>query len=81
MIRQLGNPTWFCSFSAAETRWVHLLKILGRLVENKEYSDSDSASDCTNRGGGLLKLILHVLHESFICLLIFSQRIQSGVSG
>jgi len=29
MIRQLGKPTWFCSFSAAETRWVHLLKILG----------------------------------------------------
>ena len=26
MIRQLGNPTWFSSFSAAETRWVHLLK-------------------------------------------------------
>ena len=30
MIRQLGNPTWFCSFSAAETRWVHLLKTLGK---------------------------------------------------
>ena len=27
MIRQLGNPTWFCSFSAAETRWTHLLKL------------------------------------------------------
>ena len=24
MIRQLVNPTWFCSFSAAETRWSHL---------------------------------------------------------
>ncbi len=23
MIRQLGKPTWFCSFSAAETRWIH----------------------------------------------------------
>ena len=39
MIRQLGNPTWFCSFSAAETRWSHLLKTLGRLVERKDYSD------------------------------------------
>ena len=38
MIRQLGNPTWFCSFSAAETRWHHLLKILGRLVDKKEYT-------------------------------------------
>ncbi len=41
MIRQLGNPTWFCSFSAAETRWTHLLQSLGRIVEKKEYSDDD----------------------------------------
>ncbi|XP_078352070.1 uncharacterized protein LOC144636749 [Oculina patagonica] len=41
MIRQLGNPTWFCSFSAAETRWTHLLKTLGRIVENKEYTDDE----------------------------------------
>ena len=40
MIRQLGKPTWFCSFSAAETRWTHLLKILGRVVDKKNYSDS-----------------------------------------
>lgn len=24
MIRQLGIPTWFCSFSAAETKWIPL---------------------------------------------------------
>ena len=41
MTRQLGNPTWFCSFSAAETRWTHLLKTLGRIVENIEYSDDN----------------------------------------
>ena len=41
MIRQLGKPTWFCSFSAAETRWPHLLKILGRLVEKKQYTDDE----------------------------------------
>ncbi len=34
-IRQLGNPTWFCSFSAAETRWIHLLKVIGRLIDKK----------------------------------------------
>ena len=38
MICQLGTPTWFCSFSAAETRWTHLLKTLGRIVEKKEYN-------------------------------------------
>ncbi|KAJ8017840.1 hypothetical protein HOLleu_44503 [Holothuria leucospilota] len=41
MIRQLGIPTWFMSFSAAETQWVHLLKILGRTLQNKEFTDSD----------------------------------------
>ena len=41
MIRQLGNPTWFCSFSAAETRWTHLLKTLGRIIEKKEYTDDE----------------------------------------
>ena len=35
MIRQLGNPIWFSSFSAAETRWTHLLKTLGRIAEKK----------------------------------------------
>ena len=35
MIRQLDNPTWFCSFSAVETRWTHLLKTLGRIVEKR----------------------------------------------
>ncbi|CAF1463104.1 unnamed protein product [Rotaria sordida] len=25
MIRQLGVPTWFCSFSAADARWIELL--------------------------------------------------------
>ena len=44
MIRQLGNPTWFCSFSAAETRWSHLLRILGRVVHQKDYSDDEIAN-------------------------------------
>ncbi|CAB4033744.1 Hypothetical predicted protein, partial [Paramuricea clavata] len=41
MIRQLGKPTWFCSFSAAETRWIYLIKILGRLIDNKHYTDDE----------------------------------------
>ena len=41
MIRQLSNPTWFCSFSAPETRWIHLIKILGRLIDNKDFTDDE----------------------------------------
>ena len=40
MIRQLGSATLFCSFSSAETQWNHLLKILGKLIYKKEYTDS-----------------------------------------
>ena len=38
MIGQLGPDSLFCSFSSAETQWIHLLKILGQLVDHKEYS-------------------------------------------
>jgi hypothetical protein len=41
MIRQLGPATLFCSFSSAETKWLHLLRILGQLVDNKNYTDDE----------------------------------------
>ena len=40
MIRQLGPASLFCSFSSAETQWIHLLRILGKLV-NKEYTNNE----------------------------------------
>ena len=39
MIHQLGPASLFCSFSSAETKWNHLLRILGKLIDHKEYSD------------------------------------------
>ncbi|CAB4033756.1 Hypothetical predicted protein, partial [Paramuricea clavata] len=41
MIRQLGSASLFCSFSSAETQWIHLLRILGKLVDNKTYTDTE----------------------------------------
>ena len=41
MIRQLGIPTWFCSFSAAETKWKPLLRVLGKFLKNKTLTDSE----------------------------------------
>ena len=38
MIRQLGPAFTFCSFSSSETKWNHLLRILGKLINHKEYS-------------------------------------------
>ncbi|XP_062609477.1 uncharacterized protein LOC134271261, partial [Saccostrea cucullata] len=44
MIRQLGLPTWFMSFSAADTRWNDLIKALGVLNDGREYTDSEIES-------------------------------------
>lgn len=58
MIRQLGNPTWFCLFSAAETRWVHLLKTLGRLVEKKDYTDDEIKNMTWRQKSDLVQLFI-----------------------
>ena len=55
MIRQLGKPTWFCSFSAAETRWTHLLKILGRLTDKKDYTDNEIQDMTWQKKSDLIK--------------------------
>ena len=39
--RQLGSATLFYSFSSAETQSIHLLRILGKLVDSKEYTDNE----------------------------------------
>ena len=41
MCRQLGPATLFVTFSAAETRWPHLLRILGQVVDGKLYTDDE----------------------------------------
>lgn len=41
MIRQLGPASLLCSFSSAETRWIHLLRILGQVVNHKQYTDDE----------------------------------------
>ena len=41
MIRSLGPATFFASFSAAETKWNHLLRILGRIVDKTDYTENE----------------------------------------
>ena len=41
MIRQLGLPTWLMSLSSADSKWIDLLQILGKLVDNKSYSPQE----------------------------------------
>ena len=41
MVRQGGMPALFFTQSCADTRWPELLKVLGQLVDNKEYSNEE----------------------------------------
>ncbi|CAC5418472.1 unnamed protein product [Mytilus coruscus] len=41
MIRTLGPATFFLTLSAAETQWIRLLRILAKLVDEKDYSDEE----------------------------------------
>jgi hypothetical protein len=41
MIRQLGPATFFLTLSAAETKWLHLLKILGQVVDKRDYTEQE----------------------------------------
>ena len=36
MMRFLGQPTWFCSFSAAEHDWKDLMRLLLTIVDKKK---------------------------------------------
>jgi hypothetical protein len=52
MIRQLGKPTWFATFSAADTKWVELLRVLYE-VANKgvKLTDEQIWGDVLQRKG------------------------------
>ena len=41
MMRPLGPASLFSSFSPAKTRWTHLLRILGQVVDRKQYTDDE----------------------------------------
>lgn len=55
MINQLGLPTSFCSFSAAETKWAPLLKTLGELNENASYTDDEILNKSSDHKSKLIK--------------------------
>ena len=74
MIRQLGLPTWFVSLSAADTRWPDLLKILGKLIDKKEYNDEEiEQMDWTER----TRL---VRSDPVTCVRYFDHRVQQFIN-
>ena len=74
MIRQLGLPTWFGSFSSADTRWIDLLRILGLLIDKKHYSETElkdmNWSDKTRL----------IQNDQVTCSLHFDYRVQQFIN-
>jgi len=74
LIRQLGIPTWFCSFSVAETKWVPLLITLGKLVERKDYTEDEAANLTWEEKSKLIK------SDPVTCARYFDYRFQRFMS-
>ena len=74
MIRQLGIPTWFCSFSAAETKWKPLLKCLSKLVDNKDLLDEEIESLTWQEKCRLIK------SDPVTCARYFDHRVQTFIA-
>ncbi len=41
VVRQEGMPSLFFTQSCADTRWPELLKVLGKLIDDKDYTDEE----------------------------------------
>ena len=74
MIRQLGIPTWFISLSSADSRWTDLLRVLGKLVDQKTYSD-----DYINEMDWKEKTRL-IQCDPVTCVRFFDQRVQTFIN-
>ncbi len=74
MIRQLGLPTWFLSLSAAETKWLSLLRALGKLVDNKVYDDEYLLNMDWEHKSKLIKA------DPVTCARFFDNRVQEFIN-
>jgi hypothetical protein len=71
MIRQLGLPAWFISLSAAETRWIDMLRTLGTLLDNNIYSDEEIENFTWIKKCDLIKA------DHVTCVRFFDHRIHT----
>ena len=73
MIRQLGIPTWFCSFSAAETKWEPLLQSLSKLVNGKNITLEEARTLNWHEKCTLIK------SDPVTCARYFDYRVQAFI--
>lgn len=48
----------FCNFSSAEKQWIHLLRVLGQLVDQKKYTDNELENLTEKKNVHVVKVIL-----------------------
>lgn len=73
MIQQLGLPTWFGSFSSADTKWNDLLRVLGKLNDSKNYSDQELQQMDWNQKSKLVQ------KDLVTCSRFFDNRVQQFI--
>ena len=74
MIRQLGLPTWLISLSAADTKWHDLIIMLGKLNENKDYTNELKENKMT--WDHITKL---VSSDPVTCARYFNNRVETFI--
>ena len=74
MIRKLGIPTWFGSFSSADTRWIYLIKILVELNEGKTITDYQAESLSWSQKTKLVQ------QDPVTCARYFDNRVQEFIN-
>ncbi|KAK3100323.1 hypothetical protein FSP39_018128 [Pinctada imbricata] len=76
MLRQIGIPTWFCSFSAAEFRWPEIVNtILHQQNSDKDFYDLDwtqKSKLLKNDPVSVARMFDHRFHL-FLKMIIFSE--------
>ena len=75
MIHQLDFPSLFISQSAAETKWLELLRALGQTVDNKTYTDTEIAQIDFETKSMLIRGDLATLVRYFIALVFLKNVI------
>lgn len=71
MLRQYGTPTFFITFSSAETKWYPLLVCLAKTVQNINITDEEAENLTFGKKADLIK------KRSSHCCTLHNQQIHS----
>ena len=71
MIRQLGCPTFFLTLSSSENRWPELLKILAKVLDQRELTDEEIAAMTIEEKNSLIR------RDPITCSRYFYERMKT----